>query len=270
MAHKVYIRHSGEVVSRHPLARQGFAQTLSRISDRDYPRKGYFADTDIPAIDIDTYETSRPGGNSRTADAAIGICDESGGRRTRHRLLLVELRMDYSTVTNLHVGEMTEKELHSRELIADTETDIDKTMCLIFRPDLEQQAINWVNRKKRTERDINDWKCLSPATLLNYINYNIRIPYEPLEETKSRAGRFADTCATGDIEAVSREWDNVRSYLTQCNLRYQLAESRWLSAETLRSIDGMTPKPDTTEEAEILLEILREEIGQYAKKANTD
>lgn len=109
MAHKVYIRHSGEVVSSHPLARQGFAQTLSRISDRDYPRKGYFADTDIPAIDIDTYETSRPGSNSRTADAAIGICDESGGRRTRHRLLLVELRMDYSTVTNLHVGEMTEK-----------------------------------------------------------------------------------------------------------------------------------------------------------------
>lgn len=265
MAHKVYIRHSGEVISRHPLARQGFAQTLSVISERDYPRKGYFADTGIPAIDIDTYETSRAGDNGNTADAAIGICDESGGRRTRPRLLLVELRMDYDTVSNLRVGEMVRKERHSRELIADGNTPIDRTMCLVFKPDVEQQAISWVNRKKRTESDINDWKCFSPATLLNYINYNTEIPYAPLEETASRATRFTAVCATGDIEAISREWDSVRSYLTRCNQHYQLAESRWLSAEIVRSIDRMTPSPGTTEEAEVLLEILREEIEGYGK-----
>lgn len=260
MADNVHLRHSGEIVTRHPLSGQGFATTLTDISERDYPRKGYFAGTEIPAIDIDAYEASRPGNNRRTADAAIGICDENGARRTRHRLLLVELRMAYDTTSNLHVGELVDKERHSRELMADGDTATDKTMCLVFRPDLEQQAISWVNRKKRTESAINDWKCFSPETLLNYINYNTEIPYTPPTETAARAARFAALCAAGDLEAICSEWDNVRDYLTQCNLRYRLAESRWLSAEIARSIDTIHLGPAPTEEAQTLLDLLKEEI----------
>ena len=86
------------IIFKHPFYPKCKA-TLQDISDRDYSSGSYQFDPRIECLDMDVYERVICQGNpDKTVDAVIGICTcGSDKRKSNPRLMLIELRMDYTT-----------------------------------------------------------------------------------------------------------------------------------------------------------------------------
>lgn len=249
MANNVTVWHYPDAVTGHTLARKVLS-SLKELSDRDYPGMHYFV-CDVPALDMDSYETSLNGENRKTADAVVGICNERQGKAADGRLLLVELRMDYRSVGNLSVSSLLEKESHTRELLRVCPDDrrTDPSYCLIFDYKIEQQAYSWMSRIRKSNRATELWKTFSPGSFVTYINVDKAMPYTPRRETIEAGERFRAAAQAGDIDAFDKAWSAVENYILTCARRHEYGECAYLAREltdvvALFDADSLDDKSD--------------------------
>ena len=252
--------HYPQIITSHRLYSR-FGSSMIDLSERDYLGKHYFTD-DIPAIDLDTYETFRGGENSRTVDAIIGVCDVRQNRVSNERLLLVELRMKYASTKRLSPTKIREKDQHSRHLLMEHPDTgiIDPMLCLVFHPDIEQQAIGWVNREKQAHSESACWYAFTPTTLCNLININRKPPYTPKEETVLAAERFHAAAIGDDIDAIDAEFENLRAYFSKCRLRYEMGECDYLKSCVATAIKEIRYDVFSADD-HLLLDIILDDIS---------
>lgn len=242
MGNDSVIWHYPAAVTGHSLGAK-YLGSLAGLSERDYPRQRYFMvdGIDIPALDMDTYEHSRPGVNRRTTDAVIGICNVCAGKPAYVRLLLVELRMDYRSTANLSVGEIKEKEDHTRHLLMECpdDTPADAALCLVFDPAVENESYSWTKRVGRADKKAAGWKAHTPASLMEYINAGKEIKPESSEETKALCREVMEA-ARGDIARACGVWDKAARHFDLCMLKYKLVDCGFIAhnlAEALALVD---------------------------------
>lgn len=261
MATDSTLRHYPDIILNHSLAKKGFASNLCVLSERDCPRKGYFASVEIPALDMDSYECSRPGNNDKTCDAVIGVCDRRNNHIYRERLMLAELRMNYDNISNLSTTELIGKEKHTRDLLIDAGDCcvIDMHFCLVFKPVRESEARSRVSRLKTENSGIDHWEAFSPDSFCNFIGYGVKDPYEPDQQTSDIVKRLADAAVSSDIGKIETEWNRARQHLTSCSQRYELEACRYMAENIKNALDNF--KSDNFKDDELLeLEILQEDI----------
>lgn len=253
------IWHHSQVVTEHSLYRN-FGCELSEISERDYPGRNYITH-EIPALDMDSYETSLKGNNDCTVDAVVGICNERQNIVVRGRHLLVELRMNYINMDNLSVAEINQKNVHTRDLLKACVDNIpvDPTLCLLFDNSVENQAVSWVSRKKSEFKFTSNWFSFSPTTFCNYINAGKPRPYTPRPETVQAAGRFMSQAAKNDLELLDKEFMYIRGYMDNCRLRYEKGECEYLIDSIVEGI-GRFNKDLLKEEDVDLYEIIKDDV----------
>lgn len=139
-----------EVVRGHKLYRY-CASYLQTVSDRDYRGK-YTFNHGVECLDMDAYEARESSGQKeRTVDAVIGIASFENNRKSRSRLLLVELRMKYKNTDNLSLSDMSAKVAHTTQLLT-RETAIDKHCALVFSEKVAPRARRWLYRFGKEKR----------------------------------------------------------------------------------------------------------------------
>lgn len=122
--------YDNSIVRQHPLY-NNYGDFLNTVSERDYKGRNYF-NPDIECLDMDTYETKECSGRKDcTVDAVIGIASCVNKRKSRLRLLLVELRMNYRKAENLSFSKLTEKVRHTRQLLG-YDLPIDSKSVFVF------------------------------------------------------------------------------------------------------------------------------------------
>lgn len=260
--------HHGDVVINHVLS----PRWMSRLADlalRDYPNKTYFSGTDIPALDLDGYETHRTGkgNNDCTVDAAIGICNEQQGVPVQPRLMLVELRNGYKSVENVNPDDVKRKETHSRDLLreADCDVRVDAIVGLIFDEKLENRLLNRTRRLKLSGVFPSHWHSFTSITLCNYINYGSPMPYTPKALTAELAKRFEESVASGSIYHCDDVFDEVKNYYASCSLQYLNGECRWLANELILQEKALMQMPLATDFERSVRDIIVDELNRWVR-----
>lgn len=270
MANNLAVWHYPDAVTGHTLARNVLS-SLKELSERDYPGGHYFA-CDVPALDMDSYETSLRGENRKTADAVVGICNERQGQPADGRLLLVELRMDYRCVSNLSVTSLLEKESHTRELLRACPDDrhIDPSYCLIFDYKIEQQAYSWMSRIRKSNRTTKLWKTFSPRSFVTYINVDKTMPYTPRQETVEVEDRFRATVQAGDIGDFDRAWSAAENYILKCARRNEFGECAYLSAALTDAVALFDADSLDDESDQLYFDIIKDDLLKLAARYMTE
>lgn len=260
MANNLAVWHYPDAVTGHTLARKVLS-SLKELSERDYPGAHYF-ECDVPALDMDSYETSLRGENRKTADAAVGICNERQGQPADGRLLLVELRMDYRSVSNLSVTSLLEKEYHTRELLRAFPDDrrTDPSYCLIFDYKIEQQAYSWMSRIHKSNRTTESWKIFSPGSFVTYINVDKTMPYTPRQETVEVGNRFRAAAQEGDVEDFDRAWFAAENYILKCARRNEFGECAYLSGALADAVALFDADSLDDESDQLYFDIIKEDL----------
>lgn len=260
--------HHGDVVINHVLS----PRWMSRLDDlalRDYPNKNYFAGTDIPALDLDSYETDRTGkgNNDCTVDAAIGICNEQQGAPVHPRLMLVELRNGYKAVEKVKPDEVKRKETHSRDLLreADCNVRVDEIVGLVFDENLENQLLNRTRRLKLSGCFPAHWHSFTSITLCNYINYGCPMPYTPKAMTEEMAKRFEESIAAGSIYTCDDVFDRVKDYYAKCRLQYLNGECRWLANRLIQQENALMQMPVPTDFERSVRDIIVDDLKRWVR-----
>lgn len=261
------IWHCPDAVVGHSLAASCLS-SLAELSERDYPGRHYFL-LDIPALDMDTYEHSRPGVNQRTTDAVIGICNARDGNPVCRRLLLVELRMDYQSTRNLSVGEIKDKESHTRQLLRECPDDAaqDSSLCLVFDPEIANLAYSWIKRVSRADKSTALWQPHTPATLVDYINAGKCLTPEAGADTKSICSEL-DKSLGGNISHIYRLWEKAKKHFDLCLLKYKLVDCAYM-AEQMKHVLTLVDSTGFNEEESIMLEIMEDDSRLVSHSINS-
>lgn len=263
------VRHHPETIVNHSIARQGFASTLELLCERDSHGKGYFKGTVIPALDLDAFETKRTGkgNNECTVDAVVGVCTRRRQKYILHRLLMVELRTNYGSADNLSIKKIAKKESHSRQLLTACPDNIpiDHHVCLVFKPSVEAEAVNWLARYRKEDDRLVYWEVYSPDTFCNYINYFTREPFIPKPETTDIINRFKAILESNEPARIDSEWETSRRYLEMCRLRYELEEASYLSEQISNAITEHKLPEDIDEEDAEYINLIFEDITKILR-----
>jgi len=160
----------------HSLSRQ-CASTLNTVSERDYPGHNYFNQS-IECLDMDSYERSQANGSEdNTVDAVIGISNYRNNRIINPRLLLVELRMGYSSTKNLSKTQFERKVTHTRDLLG-SECSINPNSVFVFNNNFAPQAKHWLSARQQEGGKIR--QCIACST--KWFNENVRSPESMSDE----------------------------------------------------------------------------------------
>ena len=170
--------YNNDFLSRHSLFAY-CASTLNEVSERDYPGKNYF-DPQIACLDVDTYETSVCHGNAdSTTDAVIGISTCINKVMSSHRLMLVELRMNYQSANNLRKSDLESKVSHTKDLL-DGELPIDPQSIFVFTDSVAPQARHWIESRRHEGGLIKSFKAYSVREFCNNVKSIDDMPYTPI------------------------------------------------------------------------------------------
>lgn len=260
--------HSDIIVS-HSLY-SNFGCSLSEISDRDYPNRNYITDS-IEALDLDSYETSlRDRDNDCTVDAVLGICNERQGKPCNPRHLLVELRMDYTSVNTLSSSHIRQKEVHSRDLLnaCVDHTPIDPSLCLLFDNSIISQVKRWLSRMQLEHTYAQSWLVFSPSTFHNHINAGAQLPYTPKPATINTINRFKAIVETQDLGALEKESQNISHYLSDSRQRYEKGECSYICQCINDSLSKLKFWSFDDEDDLILHGIIIQDIEQLLKSVH--
>lgn len=155
-----------------------FKTSLSEIALRDYKSKCGIPDG-IVSIDLDSYENSLSGDNEKTVDAAVGIANYENNKFSNPRLLLVELRLNYTgDAHNSSTKDMKKKEQHSRNLLIHR-ANLDPRCFFIFDKSVAPKRLNIHNRLAVSDTSIKKWIIVSPEGLKNLFFLEKDLPYIP-------------------------------------------------------------------------------------------
>lgn len=217
--------YNNDEVARCPIA-DTYKTFLATIVQRDYKEKYGFKDN-VRAIDIDGYENSLSGENGHTIDAAIGIANYNQNHANSSRLLLVELRLDYTKkAKNSSVEDMRQKESHSRESLSASVLD---TSCyFIFAENVASHKKNELSRICNSKSYIRQWKIVSPEEFNNMFCFVEDLPYEPespINQIKETGTQLAKDFSIRELLEFLRYWmSKVENFANQ----YKINECKQL------------------------------------------
>ena len=165
--------YANDVVDNLPID-QSFKISLADISIRDYGKK-YGLSDDVHAVDLDAYETSLSGNNGKTIDAAIGIANYINNSVNIPRLLLVELRIDYTKkAKNSTIPSMLQKEKHSRQLLSGSHLDC--RCFFIFDTDVAPRKRSEIANQKHSNSHLKNWQVLSHSDFVKQFYFVSNLP----------------------------------------------------------------------------------------------
>ena len=205
----VPIIYNEDIIVSHLIAKHCLC-LLDEVSQRDYNKVGIFS-SKIKCLALDDYETKFCGGSKdNTMDAAVGISDYQNNRKVNHRLLLVELRLDYQSSRNLDKSSLVRKIKHSKDLLS--ESRIAPNSCFIFSEEVAPKAQSWVRRFAR-EFSAN-WEVMNPIQFNAFIKFESDMPYQP-ENDLDRIKEVLYECLKKllEFEAITDTlWDIWKSF----------------------------------------------------------
>ena len=248
-----------DVVRRCPLFSK-CADLLQNVSNRDYPGRYYF-DSRIECLDIDAYEKNVCGGNpDNTVDAVIGICNcKNDKRKTCHRLMLIEFRMDYESTHNLSVTQMIRKVAHTKDLLGGS-IQIDTNSFFIFDNAISEQAKRWFANKSNEEGAFKN--CV--AWSVNDFHTNVAsyddLPYTPIFEKDKIV---EEVCVLIDEENWKKFFPALRFWMNKAkNFQYTNNREYEIISEAIYEVWEYlnTKNPQLSDDEEIDRLILKEDI----------
>lgn len=250
-------------ITEHPLA-NNFLSTLDTLAERDSPRHHFFV-KDTKAISLDDYEIykAKKEGTERkkTVDAVIGICNEKQGKPKNPRLLLIELRLNYTNPDNLSYSEIHEKEIHSRNLLSKfiDKRRVDETYVLIFNETVFQQLRRNFYSRKNGNKKYKKWEIYTPEKFSNRVNLGKDLPYTPQEKSIGIIEKINDISSKKDMEGLEKIWEYTIDYMNMLYSKSKIAEYEWF-INNLYSIISNFDENALTDDQKIILEIIREDI----------
>ncbi len=235
--------------------------SLLNVSNRDYPGR-YNFDSRIECLDVDYYERMVCGGNpDNTVDAVIGVCNcKNDKRKTLHRLMLIEFRMDYVSTNNLSVTQMVRKVVHTKDLLGGG-VQIDTNSFFIFDDAISEQAKRWFANKSNEGGAFKNcvaWSVNDFCT--NVVSYE-DLPYTPLfdkEKVVTEICALVDKGRWNSVFRAFRYWlDKIKYY--QCTNKREFENLAAAVCEAWSYFN--LKKSSLNDDDEIERLILEEDIG---------
>lgn len=224
MALEVY---DNSVVEAHEQASQ-FWTSLAAVSIRDYQQNYGFSEQ-IAALDIDAWETSLSGSNDKTMDAAIGIANYVNNQPRSQRLLLVELRMNYSGHgQNSKTSDMKGKNMHTRNMLVGSA--IDDRPFFIFSKNVAPIVKRRIASESKVDKTLQNWEILSPEEFINMFQFVDRLPYtpeSPIEEIRDKGCQLVGIADYENVIKLLKHWTNQARLFKD---KYKLEESKALAS----------------------------------------
>lgn len=219
--------------------------------------------SEVDALDVDTYETKQGGNNNKTIDAVIGIADYVANALKNSRLLLVELRTNY-TKSGKHssISEMKKKENYTRSLLLGYR--VDQRCFFIFSDEVAPRKHHEINQLSKTQSHLRQWQIVTPNGFMKKFHFVKDLPFvpkTPLEDIRQRCNNYYQSNELSKFIKILEYWYGVsKVYFDQ----YDLDECVRLSA-LLNSLIQM-PNRDMlmglSDDMQLDYEILRDDIFQ--------
>lgn len=253
---------NNEIVRKHSLWKDCGCLLNKDISNRDYPGKNYF-NPQIEALDMDSYEKKNCGGNADcTTDAVIGLSSCRNKTLYDHRLLLVELRMNYQSADTLSKSSMENKVIHTKQLLGSGCLPINRKTIFVFTEKVAPQARHWVEAQKHEGGEIQNFVVYSVKEFRDNILSYDELPYVAIYDAATISNDFQVFIRNNDWQGVFDKFDfwiklankiqysNVFEYHSLANI----IVSEW---KKVRAVNPCFPN----EEIEIDAQIIEEKIG---------
>lgn len=199
--------YENNVVANLPISNT-FKVSLSDIAIRDYG-KDYGLSNQVSAVDVDAYETSLSGNKDKTVDAAIGIANYINNSINSPRLLLVELRIDYTKkAKHSSISSMIRKEAHSRQLLSFAH--LDNRCFFIFDTDVAPHKRSEIANQRQANSLLANWQVLSPKDFIKQFYFAANLPYTPITNINA-------IIQQGNMFLVNQEWLKLIELLAYWN-----------------------------------------------------
>ncbi|MDE7457143.1 MAG: hypothetical protein K2M96_10650 [Prevotella sp.] len=239
-----------------------YLTTLADVATRDY-KSDYGFSKNVAALDIDKVETDRCGSNDKTMDTAIGIANYKGNKVSSSRLLLIELRMNYTGQgQNAKTSDMKAKDTHTRGLLADSQ--IDPHSFFIFNKDVAPHKKNSINREAQVDSCLKKWIILSPEEFVNQFLFVEDLPYKPESPVDSIRKEGCNLVALANFENAIHLVNHWLNKTREFHVQYKLEECKVLISvidEVLSAIESHSE--ELTEDCDLDAQIAREELVRF-------
>lgn len=159
------LKIDNSLVHSHP-AWNKFGSSLCQVALKDYPRSGYFNGLNIDCLDVDNIEKSHITGISgaqpqETMDCCLGIAAIESIENKR-QMLLVELRMGYTSISQVKFEDWRKKYEHSKDLLVG-EMPISPRSIYIFSTSLAPVVERKRYSLSKVDRYLKNYYVLSAA-----------------------------------------------------------------------------------------------------------
>lgn len=195
--------YNNKIVQEHSLFRF-CGSTLNGVSDKDYHGK-YKFNPDIECLDIDNYEKNvlKKQQSFHTGDAVIGISTYENNRDKDLRLMVVELRMGYVSISNLSKKDMEAKVTYTKSLLGG-EKSISRESIFIFNNGFIAQAKSWFNRNSRTGGELRNCIPVSASEFSVKVKSKSDFPYKPIHKKEDIKMNMLQSEVKADWTSVFR------------------------------------------------------------------
>ena len=245
------------IVEGHPIAIKGFCSTLAKLAKKDY-KKDYALHDEVFALDMDAYEISISNDAQKTIDAAVGIADYNDGKESSHRLLLVELRMDYDNKDNPDPSVMLAKEVHTRDLLLDT--PLDPRCFFIFNNSCAPLVENRISRLKKEHKSYLNWQIVNPEKFNNCFRLD-KPPYSPKTNVACQMEAFKNDIQKSDLRSALYRIEYLQREEEHYLNRYNIPECTILE-RLIKDMLREASRQITNQSDDILYEYLEREEKQ--------
>ncbi|NPD91644.1 hypothetical protein [Xylanibacter muris] len=243
-------------------------KTLDTVSKKDYPDEEFF-DKSILCLDMDAFETqTHKGSKEHTVDAIIGIKDFSNNKFHSHRLLLIELRIDFESEKRLSKTELEKKVCHTKELLGN-DIAINKISFFVFKQDIINRVINWFNNKSQEGGNLKFCKPISTKEFGTLIKSENSFPYVPITDLKSLEKTLLSFLEQKDYSKFINQTEYWLKEAARFKRQYNNEEHRLI----MEVITGLwrkfrTSSPILSDDESIDTEILEEDYEALTKITN--
>ncbi len=242
--------NNNDILKKHPLYTV-YHKSLHDISLKDYLHDNYFR-SDIDAIDIDKYEEDCSHGNQdKTMDALIGIADYSHNASVNARLLLVELRMGYDSISTLRHSKLRGKVKHTRAIVRST-LRVDEDNVFVFREDIVEQAKKWMFNIANEYSDACSWIAVSPSELENLLPPVFSIEYQPITNMGQVVTEINQKIIEKDFDSLISIIGYWHTEAEEYKRRYQLKEEMHIKSnlsKAWKNVNKVIGDLDSTQKA---------------------
>lgn len=245
-----------------------FKTTLASVSVRDY-QQDFGLPNEVMALDIDAWEVSLSGDNDKTMDAAIGVADYIDNTKRASRLLLVELRMNYTGQgLNSKTSDMKAKSQHTRNML--NGSPVDTRSFFIFQKNVAPSVRNRISRESVVDKTLQNWRVVSPEEFVSMFQFFENLPYKPLSPIDDIRNCGVECVAVADFDnalKLVKYWlDKVNAFYNQ----YKIEECKALVEVIQEVINAISAHQAeiTDEESQIDILIAQEDLTRYRNVLN--